>query len=121
MTPEIAQNGVKHENGSKPEAAVNQAKDSIIISPPPLNTKAGRGRRSVKVRMERLLQKHSVQTRGCIIWNFQKHHLFRSLYLLLFAYSNSNMVNEFLLRIYTEVWLGGRITQIVHSIPTKKL
>lgn len=47
---ETAQNGVKHENGCKPEAAVNQAKDSIIISPPPLNTKAGRGRRSVKVR-----------------------------------------------------------------------
>ncbi|XP_060763179.1 disabled homolog 2 isoform X1 [Neoarius graeffei] len=45
---ETAQNGVKHENGSKPEAAVNQAKDSIIISPPPLNTKAGRGRRGVK-------------------------------------------------------------------------
>ncbi|KAI5088336.1 disabled-like 2 isoform X1, partial [Silurus meridionalis] len=52
VTPDLfvekAQNGVKHENGSKPEAAVNQAKDSIIISPPPLNTKAGRGRRSVK-------------------------------------------------------------------------
>lgn len=47
---ETAQNGVKHENESKPEAAVNQAKDSIIISPPPLNTKAGRGRRGVKVR-----------------------------------------------------------------------
>ncbi|KAM9446543.1 disabled homolog 2 isoform 1-T2 [Clarias gariepinus] len=45
---ETAQNGVKHENGSRPEAAVNQAKDSIIISPPPLNTKAGRGRRAVK-------------------------------------------------------------------------
>ncbi|XP_017307790.1 disabled homolog 2 isoform X1 [Ictalurus punctatus] len=45
---ETAQNGVNHENGSKPETAVNQAKDSIIISPPPLNTKAGRGRRSVK-------------------------------------------------------------------------
>lgn len=56
MTPdpflETAQNGVKHENGSKPEAAINQAKDSIIISPPPLNTKAGRGRRGVKVRTE---------------------------------------------------------------------
>lgn len=49
---ETAQNGVKHENGSRPEAAVNQAKDSIIISPPPLNTKAGRGRRAVKVRTE---------------------------------------------------------------------
>ncbi|KAL7836584.1 hypothetical protein AOLI_G00278680 [Acnodon oligacanthus] len=42
------QNGVKHENGSKPELAVKQAKDSVIISPPPLNTKAGRGRRAVK-------------------------------------------------------------------------
>lgn len=49
---ETAQNGMKHENGSKPEAAVSQAKDSIIICPPPLNTKAGRGRRSVKVRTE---------------------------------------------------------------------
>ncbi|XP_026994226.1 disabled homolog 2 isoform X1 [Tachysurus fulvidraco] len=48
VTPEITQNEVKHENGSKPEAAVTQAKDSIIISPPPLNTKAGRGRRGVK-------------------------------------------------------------------------
>ncbi|XP_053084839.1 disabled homolog 2 [Pangasianodon hypophthalmus] len=45
---ETVPNGVKHENGSKPEAAVNHAKDSIIISPPPLNTKAGRGRRGVK-------------------------------------------------------------------------
>ncbi|XP_066510410.1 disabled homolog 2-like [Hoplias malabaricus] len=42
------QNGVKHENGSKPETAVKQTKDSVIISPPPLNTKAGRGRRAVK-------------------------------------------------------------------------
>ncbi|XP_062874140.1 disabled homolog 2 isoform X2 [Trichomycterus rosablanca] len=42
------QNGVKHENGNKPETASVQAKDSVIISPPPLNTKAGRGRRSVK-------------------------------------------------------------------------
>ncbi|XP_072521379.1 disabled homolog 2 isoform X2 [Salminus brasiliensis] len=42
------QNGVKHENGFKPEPAVKQTKDSVIISPPPLNTKAGRGRRAVK-------------------------------------------------------------------------
>lgn len=45
------QNGVKHENGSVSEPPVNQAKDSVVISPPPLNTKAGRGRRSVKVRL----------------------------------------------------------------------
>lgn len=42
------QNGVKHENGVKPEPAAKQTKDSVIISPPPLNTKAGRGRRAVK-------------------------------------------------------------------------
>ncbi|XP_051525829.1 disabled homolog 2-like isoform X1 [Myxocyprinus asiaticus] len=42
------QNGVKHENGSIGELPVNQAMDAVIISPPPLNTKAGRGRRSVK-------------------------------------------------------------------------
>lgn len=41
------QNGVKHENGGI-EPPVNQTKDSVIISPPPLNMKAGRGRRSVK-------------------------------------------------------------------------
>ncbi|XP_043095156.1 disabled homolog 2 isoform X3 [Puntigrus tetrazona] len=41
------QNGVKHENGGI-EPSVNQSKDSVIISPPPLNMKAGRGRRSVK-------------------------------------------------------------------------
>lgn len=45
------QNGIKHENGGKPEPAAKQAKDSVIISPPPLNTKAGRGRRAVKVRL----------------------------------------------------------------------
>ncbi len=44
------QNGVKHENGGI-EPPVNQTKDSVIISPPPLNMKAGRGRRSVKVRL----------------------------------------------------------------------
>ncbi|XP_057210387.1 disabled homolog 2 isoform X2 [Triplophysa rosa] len=42
------QNGMKHENGSMGEPPVNQAKESVVISPPPLNTKAGRGRRSVK-------------------------------------------------------------------------
>ncbi|KAJ8404488.1 hypothetical protein AAFF_G00337550 [Aldrovandia affinis] len=42
------QNGVKHELVEKPESSVHPAKDSVIISPPPLNTKAGRGRRSVK-------------------------------------------------------------------------
>ncbi|KAK9974447.1 hypothetical protein ABG768_022545 [Culter alburnus] len=42
------QNGVKHENGGMGEPTVNQTKDSVIISPPPLNMKAGRGRRSVK-------------------------------------------------------------------------
>uniref|UniRef100_A0A672PG74 DAB adaptor protein 2 n=1 Tax=Sinocyclocheilus grahami TaxID=75366 RepID=A0A672PG74_SINGR len=41
------QNGVKHENGGI-EPPVNQTKDSVIISPPPLNMKAGRGKRSVK-------------------------------------------------------------------------
>uniref|UniRef100_A0A673HL63 Disabled homolog 2-like n=1 Tax=Sinocyclocheilus rhinocerous TaxID=307959 RepID=A0A673HL63_9TELE len=41
------QNGVNHENGGI-EPPVNQTKDSVIISPPPLNMKAGRGRRSVK-------------------------------------------------------------------------
>jgi len=45
------QNGVKHENGGMGELPVNQTKDSVIISPPPLNMKAGRGRRSVKVRL----------------------------------------------------------------------
>ncbi len=35
------QNGVKHENGGI-EPPVNQTKDSVIISPPPLNMKAGR-------------------------------------------------------------------------------
>ncbi|XP_051972146.1 disabled homolog 2-like [Xyrauchen texanus] len=43
------QNGVKHENEGMAELPINQAKDSVIISPPPLNTKAGRGRRSVKL------------------------------------------------------------------------
>ncbi|XP_036382869.1 disabled homolog 2 isoform X2 [Megalops cyprinoides] len=42
------QNGVKHEPASKPEPPAPPAKDSVIISPPPLNAKAGRGRRSVK-------------------------------------------------------------------------
>ncbi|XP_067294388.1 disabled homolog 2 isoform X1 [Pseudorasbora parva] len=42
------QNGGTHENGSIGEAPVNPTKDSVIISPPPLNMKAGRGRRSVK-------------------------------------------------------------------------
>lgn len=71
VTPETAQNGVKHENGSKSEAAVSQAKDSIIISPPPLNTKAGRGRRGVKVRTEIFLRKQTIQTIGCFM-RFQK-------------------------------------------------
>lgn len=47
---EKMQNGVKYENGGTGESHVHQAKDSVIICPPPLNTKAGRGRRSVKVR-----------------------------------------------------------------------
>ncbi|XP_036384913.1 disabled homolog 2-like isoform X1 [Megalops cyprinoides] len=42
------QNGAAHELAGKPEASTPPAKDSVIISPPPLNTKAGRGRRSVK-------------------------------------------------------------------------
>ncbi|KAJ8339215.1 hypothetical protein SKAU_G00360010 [Synaphobranchus kaupii] len=42
------QNHEKHELVGKPEPAVSPAKDSVIISPPPLNTKSGRGRRSVK-------------------------------------------------------------------------
>ncbi|KAJ8286910.1 hypothetical protein GJAV_G00044800 [Gymnothorax javanicus] len=42
------QNGEKHELAGKLEPSVPLAKDSVIISPPPLNTKAGRGRRSVK-------------------------------------------------------------------------
>ncbi|KAJ8391687.1 hypothetical protein AAFF_G00086370 [Aldrovandia affinis] len=42
------QNGVKHEAAGKPELPAPQAKDSVVISPPPLNAKAGRGRRSVK-------------------------------------------------------------------------
>lgn len=42
------QNGLRHENGVKPEVGMNQIKDSIIINPPPLNTKGGRGRRNVK-------------------------------------------------------------------------
>ncbi|XP_073807472.1 disabled homolog 2 isoform X5 [Danio rerio] len=45
---EKMQNGVKHENGGTEESHVHQAKDSVIICPPPLNMKAGRGRRSVK-------------------------------------------------------------------------
>ncbi|TRY89097.1 hypothetical protein DNTS_004568 [Danionella cerebrum] len=35
-------------NGGEGELAVNQSKDSVIISPPPLNLKAGRTRRSMK-------------------------------------------------------------------------
>ncbi|XP_076853741.1 disabled homolog 2 isoform X2 [Brachyhypopomus gauderio] len=42
------QNGAGHENEDTPEAATNHTKDSVLISPPPLNTKAGRGRRNVK-------------------------------------------------------------------------
>ncbi|KAG7477234.1 hypothetical protein MATL_G00091960 [Megalops atlanticus] len=42
------QNGAAHEPAGKPEASTPPPKDSVIISPPPLNTKAGRGRRSVK-------------------------------------------------------------------------
>ncbi|XP_056314155.1 disabled homolog 2 isoform X1 [Danio aesculapii] len=45
---EKIQNGVKHENGGTGESHNHQAKDSVIICPPPLNMKAGRGRRSVK-------------------------------------------------------------------------
>lgn len=49
VNKETIQNGVKHENGSQAETVGIQVKDSIMISPPPLNTKAGRGRRSMKV------------------------------------------------------------------------
>ncbi|KAG5841100.1 hypothetical protein ANANG_G00196020 [Anguilla anguilla] len=42
------QNGVKQEPAGKPGLPAPPAKDSVVISPPPLNTKAGRGRRSVK-------------------------------------------------------------------------
>ncbi|KAG5834473.1 hypothetical protein ANANG_G00261890 [Anguilla anguilla] len=42
------QNGEKHELVGMPEPSFPPAKDSVIISPPPLNTKAGRGRRSAK-------------------------------------------------------------------------
>ncbi|KAJ8380535.1 hypothetical protein SKAU_G00013130 [Synaphobranchus kaupii] len=42
------QNGGKHEPSGKPELSAPPAKDSVVISPPPLNAKAGRGRRSVK-------------------------------------------------------------------------
>lgn len=46
------QNGEKHELVGKPEPSVPPAKDSVIISPPPLNAKSGRGRRSVKVKRQ---------------------------------------------------------------------
>ncbi|XP_030638646.1 disabled homolog 2 [Chanos chanos] len=42
------QDGVKAEAPGKAESSVSQAKDSVIISPPPVNTKAGRGRRTFK-------------------------------------------------------------------------
>ncbi|XP_028851595.1 disabled homolog 2 [Denticeps clupeoides] len=49
------QNKAKHNpfleavpNGGKHEANASHAKESVIISPPPTNAKAGRGRRSVK-------------------------------------------------------------------------
>ncbi|XP_064152656.1 disabled homolog 2 isoform X1 [Anguilla rostrata] len=42
------QNGVKQEPAGRPGPPAPPAKDSVVISPPPLNTKAGRGRRSVK-------------------------------------------------------------------------
>ncbi|KAJ8285353.1 hypothetical protein GJAV_G00025880 [Gymnothorax javanicus] len=43
------QNGVKQELPSgKSDVTAPPAKDSVVISPPPLNTKAGRGRRCVK-------------------------------------------------------------------------
>ncbi|XP_076126037.1 disabled homolog 2 [Alosa pseudoharengus] len=42
------QNGVKAEPGAAVTINSAQAKDSVIISPPPLNAKGGRGRRSVK-------------------------------------------------------------------------
>ncbi|KAL4623250.1 hypothetical protein GN956_G19123 [Arapaima gigas] len=37
-----------HNSVGKPDPPCPPAKDSVIISPPPLNTKAGRGRRSIK-------------------------------------------------------------------------
>ena len=50
---EAADRGLPMQNGvnAEPTAAAftAQAKDSVIISPPPLNAKGGRGRRSVKV------------------------------------------------------------------------
>ncbi|XP_023673718.1 disabled homolog 2 isoform X1 [Paramormyrops kingsleyae] len=41
-------NKLNHEPVGASEAPVTAAKDSVLISPPPLNTKAGRGRRNVK-------------------------------------------------------------------------
>lgn len=52
---EAADRGQPVPNGvqAEPAAAITaQAKDSVIISPPPMNVKGGRGRRSVKVRRE---------------------------------------------------------------------
>ncbi|KAG9355156.1 hypothetical protein JZ751_001869 [Albula glossodonta] len=42
------QNGLKHDPVGRPDVPAPPAKDSVVISPPPLNVKAGRGRRSVK-------------------------------------------------------------------------
>ncbi|KAI1900387.1 hypothetical protein AGOR_G00049430 [Albula goreensis] len=42
------QNGLKHDPAGRPDVPAPHAKDSVVISPPPLNVKAGRGRRSVK-------------------------------------------------------------------------
>lgn len=48
-----ASNGVTHHPQSPPAAAVTHSKDSVVISPPPQSSKAGRGRRSAKVTFQR--------------------------------------------------------------------
>lgn len=45
-----SKNKLNHEPVGPSDAPVTAAKDSVLISPPPLNTKAGRGRRNVKVK-----------------------------------------------------------------------
>lgn len=58
-TPPVS-NGISH----RPEPPVTHSKDSVLINPPPQNSKSGRGRRSAKVTLHSRLN-HS--TIACVV------------------------------------------------------
>ena len=61
-------NGVSHH----PQPPVTQSKDSVVINPPPQSSKAGRGRRSAKVKFQSQINHHS----GCMCDAYKRVFLF---------------------------------------------